>query len=560
MHQFQTAAACGGKIKRQPGTAIAPVGQFGEGRGFEAAPVGDVELQRIAGVQHQPGHRRGRRIVCLSGIIRIGGGDVAVLRAERQLAVARAGQQRPVVHQLPIQLQILVGTVGAVALVAAQPALQAGNTVHMVLMATAALVLVFGAEARHQCQCATGQQTVVLPAQIAAVVVRIQIHDPARMQRTVLRRGRDRQELQHLARAAVAGQVQAVAFADVLPQDQPALLLPNRFAGVEGDGVGHGLTRVFDDLVPPKAERIEGARHVDRIGDQRELTAAAEVPVQSQVAAVTPSPAVVPVAIGGKARQRQVVAHRARLSQPQHAGAPEAFTAAAPGGAPACRAFALPAVKCDHAAGGVAVQRRERAAQHLDAFGCVQIEMRHLAGTIRHRGRDAIGIKPQPANAEAGARAETPDRNLFVLRVVLAVAHVDPGNAAQHIGQRGHRSRSAQRIDRHRIDRSGQLHRIAWCAGRADDDVRQARGFVVHCFVFRRGCGRRAGRHATQRPEAERRHRAEAGGYQRNTGFMRAHHLPMLAPSASEAAGLCACGAADNLILAWCECDKTAFQ
>ena len=77
----------------------------------------------------------------------------------------------------------------------------------------------------------------------------------------------------------------------------------------------------------------------------------------------------------------------------------------------------------DDAAGGIAVQRRERAAQHLDVIRGAQIELRELALAVRHRARNPVRIQPHAAHSEARARAEAADRQLQILRVVLTALH-----------------------------------------------------------------------------------------------------------------------------------------
>ncbi len=61
--------------------------------------------------------------------------------------------------------------------------------------------------------------------------------------------------------------------------------------------------------------------------------------------------------------------------------------------------------------------------------------MRQLALPVRQRGRNAVGIQPHPAYPEGRARAETADRQLGVLRVVLPVTREQSGHAAQALGQ-----------------------------------------------------------------------------------------------------------------------------
>src|SRR5690606_39620133 len=87
---------------------------------------------------------------------------------------------------------------------------------------------------------------------------------------------------------------------------------------------------------------------------------------------------------------------------------------------------AVGAPQLDYATGGIAVERRERAAHDLDAVAGGEGEVRDLALAVRCGGRDAVGIQAHAAHAEGRARAEAADRQLGVLRAVLAVARQQP--------------------------------------------------------------------------------------------------------------------------------------
>src|SRR6266550_3149278 len=72
----------------------------------------------------------------------------------------------------------------------------------------------------------------------------------------------------------------------------------------------------------------------------------------------------------------------------------------------------------DDAAGGVAVERCERSAQHLDAARRAEREGRRLPLAVGHGGGDAVGDEPDAAHAESRARAEAARGDLQVLGVV----------------------------------------------------------------------------------------------------------------------------------------------
>ena len=89
----------------------------------------------------------------------------------------------------------------------------------------------------------------------------------------------------------------------------------------------------------------------------------------------------------------------------------------------------------DHAARRVAVERRERTAQHLDAFDRIEQEMRHLALPVGHRGRNAVAVDAQSAHAEARAAALPSNRNLQILGLILAIPHQHSRHAFQRFAE-----------------------------------------------------------------------------------------------------------------------------
>ena len=61
--------------------------------------------------------------------------------------------------------------------------------------------------------------------------------------------------------------------------------------------------------------------------------------------------------------------------------------------------------------------------------------MRQLALPVRQRGRDAVGVQAHTAHAEGRPRAETADRQLGVLCIVLPIPREQSGHTAQALGQ-----------------------------------------------------------------------------------------------------------------------------
>ncbi len=131
----------------------------------------------------------------------------------------------------------------------------------------------------------------------------------------------------------------------------------------------------------------------------------------------------------------------------------------------------------DHAAGRVAIERGKRSAQHLDALGRVQRKVRNLALAVRQGRRNPVHVQSQAAHAERGAGAEAADRDLQVLRIVLAVQRDHAGDAVQCLRDIHAQLGVVQILAFDHVHRSRHLERFALGAGGGDhDDLRRRRG------------------------------------------------------------------------------------
>jgi hypothetical protein len=103
--------------------------------------------------------------------------------------------------------------------------------------------------------------------------------------------------------------------------------------------------------------------------------------------------------------------------------------------------------------------------------------VRELALAIRHRGRDAVHVNPHTSHAEGRTGAESADRQLQVLRVVLAIARDHAGNEPHALGQVDFRpARSSQPRAIEHIDRRGNIEGRSLAAGGGDGDLWQGLG------------------------------------------------------------------------------------
>ena len=142
----------------------------------------------------------------------------------------------------------------------------------------------------------------------------------------------------------------------------------------------------------------------------------------------------------------------------------------------------------DHAAGGVAVERREGPAQHFDVIGRAEIELRELALPVGHGARNAIGVQPHAAHAEARARAEAAHGELQILRVVLAALHGDARHLVERLGQVDLQLTLADLLRIDAVDRDRQIKARLRDARRRDDDLRER--LRVGAAPALRGAGR----------------------------------------------------------------------
>src|SRR5581483_5293310 len=108
---------------------------------------------------------------------------------------------------------------------------------------------------------------------------------------------------------------------------------------------------------------------------------------------------------------------------------------------------------------GVAIQRRERTAEDLDALRRVEIELRDLALSIRTGGGNAVLIDAHAAYAERRVRADAADRDLLVLRVVVAIAREESRDEADVVREI-HTERITRQVrDGDTADRGGHVER-----------------------------------------------------------------------------------------------------
>ena len=170
-----------------------------------------------------------------------------------------------------------------------------------------------------------------------------------------------------------------------------------------------------------------------------------------------------------EARRADVVLQRALLPAQLESDALDAVAAECGGDLADGLRPAVGGEHADHAAGGVAVERRERTAQHLDPRRRRQVEVRDLALPVRSGGGNAVHIQAQAAHAEGGPGAEAARGDLDVLRVVLPVERHHPRHPRQRFRQVDLRSAVADGLRVDHVDRSRRVEgALLDAAGDAD--------------------------------------------------------------------------------------------
>ena len=313
----------------------------------------------------------------------------------------------------------------------------AGAEIVVVAAPVVGRLLVVGADRRRQA--AAGDVEAADPARRHAAEGPVEIDHAARMRRVGLGADRNRLILNGRPLAGINRKLQRVLAKTVLVIEA-ALRVVDALARIEGERRVIAARRI-----PGRAFRIRLVfaplhalwvvrRLVEAARDEGQLAVLARPESQLDQALLALGRTVLAVAVGREARGVEHVADAADLALGADVGLPGAVAAGGKARFDRGRALAVRREQLDDAAGMVAVDRRKRPAHDFDALGAIQVEGRRLALAVRHRGRDAVGDKADAAHTEGGAGAEAARGNLQVLRVVLAVLHIDPGHPGQCLG------------------------------------------------------------------------------------------------------------------------------
>ena len=431
---------------------------------------------------------RGGGVFDLAAVVGIGRGHVVVARAEFDAARARAQEQAPVGRGVPLGLREGSRFGHAVGLVAPQLALDARRGARGVAEPAALFLEPVGVRAGDERERPTGQAPAPGPARVDARIRALEVDHATRMQRACLHRDRDRLELLRAALAAMQAQPQRIGAVERVLDRGPELRLVHALPRVEEQGRRGDRARVAFVLLAREAEGILRVGHVDGVADHGNRGARARLPAQDRVRAGALGGAVLAVAAGLEAPRGHGVAERAGTPARDRAQPPRVEAAEGRGYLRHRRGGGRARDDVDDAPGRVAVKHRERAAQDLDPPGRGEVDVRDLGLAVGQGGGNPVHDHAQPAYPEGRARAEAADRDLQVLRVVLAVV-------GDHARERGQRFRQVHlqlaRGDALRVDhvhRGGHVLGAALGAGSRHHD-RLAGHHGLWCLRPRRGAG-----------------------------------------------------------------------
>ncbi len=253
----------------------------------------------------------------------------------------------------------------------------------------------------------------------------IQIDDAARIERRIqLRRLRYRLELRGRAVPGVDHRRHIVSGAQFVVINDAELFLVEGLAGVEQYRARARLARIRRKLRPREPEGILHARRLDDIRHQGQFRCVARGEAQLRIEVIALGAAVESVSIGLKMRRIHHVVdasrRRPRLSALQRCVLKLPYSTPAssawPGFASSVKIAITPPDELPYRA-----EKGPR--KHFDMVGGSQVELRKLSLPIGHRAGNAVRIQPQAPDSETRSRAESPDRQLQVLRVVLPALH-----------------------------------------------------------------------------------------------------------------------------------------
>ena len=295
-------------------------------------------------------------------------------------------------------------------------------------------------------------------------------------------------KLHHLALTGIGHEAQGIAAVQLALVGQARLCLLDAFARVVEQGIGGGCLWIFCPVGRGDTTGVIRI-NVHMIGHQREVAVFIGFDVDAGIEQVFVGGALCAVAIGQKAAGAEHIANAVGFTLGFEAQALLAIAAQRESAFHLWLAFALLGVGVDDAARGIAIQGRVRPAQHFHALQRAYVDVVGLALSVRHGGRDAIHINLDAAHAKGGACTKAANRQLQVLRVILAVLQLQAGHAAQRFRNVDLPLAVAHALAVNQADGRRCLLQRAGLQGAADGDFGELGG----CWLLRLSLGKWGG-------------------------------------------------------------------
>ncbi len=230
--------------------------------------------------------------------------------------------------------------------------------------------------------------------------------------------------------AAVGAHAQGVVGIEAVLPYQPGLAVAHALAGIELQDGGVDLARVLLQLGACQPSRVERVL-VQCVEHQAELVVGVRVPVQDAVELASRGGAVLAPAVGAKVGETGNAAYATTDAAADQGGLVRAPVTCPGAQAQTGRFGRVAGVRLNHATGGVAVKRGERALDDLHTAQGGQVDDLRLALAVRHGQGNAVQGHVHPLHAEGCVSTKPANGQLHVLGVVLPVVDNEPRDLSQ---------------------------------------------------------------------------------------------------------------------------------
>ena len=423
-----------GRAQIEAETTIRPrVGQLAQGGRLEPLRPTGIEIQ--AGSEGKAGAHAGSEFAVGDPptVVAVAGDQIVIVHLERHFVVAQAQLDiQPL--SAPRQLQVGRQTADLVPLVPSQATFHPQQVADKVLITLAVIHRYVVIDAASEDQLAGPDQPWLNPAGVQPVVVTLEIDNAAGLRWAGLLHGAgDRQELHDAALPAVQRGLPLRSPKILLVVDAH-LLLVHGLARVVQQRIGRVTTWVPPIGCPIEPLRVLGVVLLQIAVDQCQ-PAVRRGDGELGEALVDPRRAVMAEAIQIETGLIEHEATPVRAGLETHPVPPRAPASEGAARQEAWIARTVAGEQLNHPARVAAIHTGEGAAQHFDVIEGIQVETRRLALAVGDTRRDPVAEQLDATDAKRRARPEAADRQLRLLREVVALPHAETGYALQCLRQ-----------------------------------------------------------------------------------------------------------------------------